>query len=113
MNKTNNLIWILLLILILLPTTAGRFIIDIAGGLMIFFLTLPIFLGGLGWLGWKLIQNKMITCEICGTTSFNQKGTCPMCGKKNGTSKNSDFLNSNPASSATIDITAEDVDSDI
>ena len=58
--KNSNLLWLFIVLLILLPTTFGRLIIDIAGGLLIFLILTPILIGGAGWIGWKIIQSKII-----------------------------------------------------
>tara|TARA_Y100001968_G_scaffold49997_2_gene40426 strand:+ start:16784 stop:17122 length:339 start_codon:yes stop_codon:yes gene_type:complete len=108
MNKTSNLFWFSLILLLLLPSTAGKFIANIAGGLLIFLLLLPILIAGGGWIGWKIIKSKLQKCNSCGSEYFNTISECPICGKKN--SSESASLNdiSQPASSVTIDITPED-----
>ena len=93
MNRTPPLLWISLFLLILLPTAAGRFLIDLAGGLIIIIFTLPLFLGGLGWIGWKLIQSRMITCEVCGSSTFDNSPQCPICGSSKVSQGN--YKNSN------------------
>ena len=52
MGRFPPLLWVLLLVLLLLPTAAGRVLLDLAGGLLITLFALPIVLGGLGWIGW-------------------------------------------------------------
>lgn len=52
MPRSSSLLWIGLLLLILLPTAAGRVLLDVAGGLLLVLLALPLILGGAGWLGW-------------------------------------------------------------
>ena len=117
MNKPSPLIWLTLALIFLLPTAAGRFLLDLAGGLMIAFLALPILLTGLGWLGWRALQSKMVTCEVCGVRSFVDSGLCPMCGSElPNTNKSSaaktKLETSLPASAATIDVIAEDPESE-
>ena len=61
MNRPPALLWIVLLLL-LLPTAAGRVLLDLAGGLLLIALVLPFVLAGVGWIGWKLLQSRMVTC---------------------------------------------------
>ena len=102
MNKPSQFIWLAVVLLLVLPSAAGRFLLDIAGGIMVLFLLIPILIGGIGWIGWKLIQPKLTKCETCGTTFFNEISTCPVCG-----SPISNKDSSIAASSLVIDITAE------
>ena len=115
MNKPSPLLWFALFLILLLPTAAGRLLLDLAGGLMLLLFTLPLILGGLGWIGWRILQSRMITCEVCGATSLNNSPSCPLCGspkvhKTNSSDSNSETNGSIPASSATIDITAEEAE---
>ncbi len=115
MGKPSPVIWITLLLIVLLPTAAGRFLIDIAGGLLLVFMILPLVLTGVGWLGWRLLQSKMTTCESCGIRSFMNTNQCPICGAaiKNDVATNSNANDSSiPASAATIDIVAKESDID-
>ena len=107
MNKPSSLIWMALFLIVILPTPAGRFIIDLAGGIFIFLALLPIILGGIGWLAWKLIKSKVKTCDACGSSFLNNQVICPICGG-NFTSAEKSFENI-PASSATIDIKPEEI----
>lgn len=65
------MLWIAVLGLLLLPTAAGRVLLDVAGGLVLVLLALPLILGGVGWLGWKVLQSRMTTCGVCGTVNFS------------------------------------------
>ncbi len=108
MNKPSSWIWMVFILLIILPTPAGKFIIDLAGGIFILITILPLILGGIGWFTWKRIQSKLLTCEACGSTFLNSQMICPICG---ATIKNTeDILENIPASAATIDIKSEDID---
>ena len=104
MNRVPPLVWLVLLLL-LLPTAAGRVLLDLAGGLMLTLLALPVVLGGLGWIGWKILQSRMTTCSACGATTLATSDRCGVCG----TPFNSDAV---PASDVTVDITAQDAGSD-
>ena len=102
MNKPSPLIWMVCILLIIGPTPAGKFIIDLAGGIFLFITIIPLILGGIGWFAWKRIQSKVQTCEACGSTFLNNVMICPVCG---ATIKNTkDILENIPASAATIDI---------
>ena len=56
MNKPSSLIWMVFILLIILPTPAGKFIIDLAGGIFLIITIIPLVLGGVGWFTWKRIQ---------------------------------------------------------
>ena len=80
-------------------------------------LVLPFLLTGLGWLGWRVLQSRMVTCQACGVRTLGSSGQCPVCGaglsdESGSTGFKSDTDMSIPASSTTIDITAEDAGSD-
>ena len=108
MNKPSSLIWMVLILLVILPTPAGKFIIDIAGGIFLIITIIPLILVGIGWFILTRIQSKVQTCEACGTSFLNNQISCPICGK---TIKNTkDILENIPASSATIDIKSEGID---
>ena len=107
MNKPSSLIWMVFILLVILPTPAGKFIIDLAGGLFLILTIIPLILLGIGWFAWKRIQSNLQRCETCGSTFLNNQNSCPICGK---TIKNTnDVLDNIPASAATIDIKSEDI----
>ena len=108
MNKPSSLIWMVFILLIILPTPAGKFIIDLAGGIFLIITIIPLILGGIGWLAWKRIQSKVQTCEACGSTFLNSQMICPICGTT--IINNANILENIPASAATIDIKSEDID---
>ena len=91
MNRPPAIVWLILLLL-LLPTAAGRILLDVVGGVALVLVAVPLLLTGLGWIGWKLLQMQATSAS-----------TSTVGGPQETTS---------PASEVTIDITAQDVDSD-
>tara|TARA_B100000700_G_C14348812_1_gene536161 strand:- start:147 stop:476 length:330 start_codon:yes stop_codon:yes gene_type:complete len=108
MNKPSSLIWMVLILLLIWPTPAGKLFIDLAGGIFLIVTLIPLILGGVGWFIWKRIQSKIKTCEACGSSFLNDQMTCPICGTSIKSTK--DILENIPASAATIDIKSEDID---
>ena len=108
MNKPSSLIWMVFILLIILPIPAGKFFIDLAGGIFLIITIIPLIIGGIGWFAWKIIQSKVQTCEACGSTFLNSQMICPVCGTT--IIQNTDKLDNIPASTATIDIKSEDID---
>ena len=108
MNKPSSLIWMVFILLVILPTPAGKFLIDLAGGIFLIITIIPLILGGVGWLAWKRIQSNMQTCEACGSSFINSQIICPICGTNIRNEK--DSLENIPASGATIDIKSENID---
>ena len=108
MNKPSSFIWMVFILLIIWPTPAGKFILDLAGGIFLIITIIPLIIGGIGWFTWKRIKSKVQTCEACGSTFLNNQMICPICGT---TIKNTvDILENIPASAVTIDIKSEDID---
>ena len=114
MNRPPVFAFIAIGLLLLLPAGAGRLLLDLAGGLLVALLMLPVLLGGLGWVGWKVLQKRMQTCPACGAVGFGSNSQCSVCGTPYGPKVEADQPTSFsiPASDLTIDITAQDVDSD-
>ncbi len=114
MTRPSYLLWFALIIIFILPTAAGRFLLDLAGGVVLTLLALPLLLTGVGWLGWRLLQSRMVKCEVCGANIFTKSIQCPVCGNNlSEPSQAEDSFSQNPsipASSATIDVTAKDAD---
>ena len=114
MTRLPPLLWFALISIFLLPTAAGRFMIDLAGGLVLTLLAIPLLLTGVGWIGWRILQSRVIKCESCGASLIRDSNSiiCPACGSKLSSTKasKSEIDNSIPASSATIDITAKESD---
>ena len=95
MNRPTAILWLILLLL-LLPTAAGRILLDVVGGVALVLVAVPLLLTGLGWIGWKLLQMQA-------TTAAAPAGA----GSTVGTSTEASV----PASQVTIDVTAQDVES--
>ena len=114
MNRPPAVLWIAV-VLLLVPTAAGRFLLDLAGGVLLALLALPLILSGLGWIAWKLLQSRMISCSACGATGLKGAAVCAVCGTpyaSAGGQSASAATPSTPASDVTIDVVAQDVDSD-
>ena len=107
MNKPSSLIWMVLILLLILPTPAGKFIIDLASGVFIFITLIPLILVGIVWFSWKRIQSKIQSCDACGSSFFSNQIICPICG--NNLNTNNEIPENIPASAATIDIKSEDI----
>ena len=87
---------------------------DLAGGLVLTLLAIPLLLTGAGWIGWRILQSRLIKCEFCGASLIRDSNSmiCPACGSNLSSTKasKSEIDNSIPASSATVDITAQETD---
>ena len=111
--------FVLLALLLLAPGPAGRLLLDLAGGLTLLVVLLPLALGGAGWVAWQLLQRRFKTCPACGFRSLGSE-VCPACGTlfavedsgPQGTSSQAGATTSFDARDVTIDIQATDVDSD-
>jgi hypothetical protein len=112
--------WLVLALLLLAPGPAGRLLLDVVGGITLLVVLLPVLLGGLGWLAWVLLQQRLKTCPACGFRSLGAD-VCPACGTlwvdpaaaDSGTGRTS--AGPEPmfdARDVTIDIQAKDVDAD-
>ena len=91
MNRPPAIVWLVLLVL-LLPTAAGRILLDVVGGVALVLVAVPLILTGLGWIGWKLLQMQFENTQKSTVGSRTESST--------------------PASEVTIDVTAQDVESD-
>ena len=115
MNRPPAVLWIAVVLLLLVPTAAGRLLLDLAGGLLLALLALPLILSGLGWIGWKILQSRMVSCNACGAVGFKDADVCAVCGTpyaNAGSGAPAAASSSTPASDLTIDVIAQDVDSD-
>jgi hypothetical protein len=79
--------WLLLALLLLLPGPAGRFLLDLLGGLTLTILLLPLLAGGVAVVGWQILKRRLRTCSSCGATSLGQP-VCPACGTLFDTGQN-------------------------
>ena len=108
MNKPSSLIWMVFILLLILPTPAGKLLLDLAGGIFLIITLIPLIIGGVGWFTWKRIQSQLQTCEACGSSFLNNQLLCPICGTSARNKK--DTMENIPASAATIDIKSENID---
>ena len=107
MNKGSSVFYILILLILILPNTFGKFIFDLAGSLFLLSIVLPLIVTVLGWIGWKIFKSNVNNCNICGSMFLSGSGECPICGSK--IKEKSINGNQNiPASDVTIDIDAEE-----
>ena len=80
MQRSRTWLWLLLALLLLLaPGPAGRFVLDLLGGITLLLVLLPLLLGAAGFVAWQVIQRRLRTCEACGFASM-EKEVCPACG---------------------------------
>ena len=114
MNRPPLFLLIAIGLLLLLPSGAGRVLLDLAGGVLVVLLLLPVLLGGLGWVGWKVLQSRMQPCSTCGAVGLGSNVQCSVCGTPYSTQADGQESQgvAIPACDLTIDITAQDVDSD-
>lgn len=110
-------IWVVLAaILLLLPSTAGRFLLDVLGGVTLLLLLLPLLAAGAGFLAWQALRPRFTTCAACGVTSFGT-AVCPACGasltdpgsSSPGSSGLRQTIDTLEAGQVTIDVEAVDV----
>ncbi len=109
MKSNSTIITLGIIFIFLLPTPMGRFFIDMAGGIMIFIFLLMLIFSGLIWMSWRNIKSNLKSCMNCGTSYFSELYQCPICGSKEQISDSLSDINI-PASSATIDVNAENAD---
>jgi hypothetical protein len=111
MQRSNTWIWLLLAaVLLLAPGPAGRFLLDLVGGLTLALLLLPLLLGAAGFVAWQVIQRRLRTCEACGFTSM-ATDQCPACGSPlAGGSPAEPGVDQLDVSNVTIDVQVVDAD---
>jgi hypothetical protein len=108
--------WVVLAaVLLLLPGTAGRLLLDVLGGVTLLVLLLPLLAVGAGALAWQAFRRRLTTCPSCGTSSFGTE-ICPGCGSPLAGESNSTWNEANREAivpgQMTIDVEAVDVTSD-
>ena len=106
-------VWIALAgLLLLAPGTVGRLFLDLAEGLTLLLLVLPVLLGVGGFVAWQLLQRRLQPCPACGFMSAGLD-VCPACGcdlantTASSSASRTEFFD---ASTATVDVEAVDVD---
>ena len=121
-----SLPWLLILlavVLVLAPGPAGRFLLDLLGGVTLLLLLLPLMFGAAGLVAWQVLRRRLRTCAVCGFTSLGTD-VCPACGSPFETSAVSPFASGNdparsraqagsseiPAADATIDVEVVEVE---
>ena len=106
-------LWIALAgLLLLAPGTVGRLFLDLAEGLTLLLLVLPLVLGVGGFVAWQLLQRRLKPCPACGFVSSGLD-VCPACGTALDPGASSGFTGRAEvfdASTATVDVEAVDVD---
>ncbi|MCP9860451.1 MULTISPECIES: hypothetical protein [unclassified Cyanobium] len=65
--------------ILLVPTSVGRILLDVVGGLTLTLLLLPLLLAGVVLIGWQVLRRRLRTCPNCGFTSLGSEA-CPACG---------------------------------
>jgi hypothetical protein len=112
MNRTLPWGWIAFAALVLLlPGTLGRVLLDVLGGLTLLLILLPLLGGLLSFLAWQLVVRRLRTCQACGTTSLGVD-VCPACGASLSDPSSADVPREIDASTATITVEAESVSVD-
>ena len=102
--------WIALaLALLLLPGPAGRWLLDLVGGLTLLLLLLPLLAGGAGLIAWQLLRRRLRTCPACGVSSLGTS-QCPACGTVFDDDPSAPSEAPIDAGSATITVNAVPVD---
>lgn len=103
MSRSLPWFWIVLLgLLLLAPSPAGRLLLDLIGGLTLTLLLLPLLFGAAGFVAWQVLQRRARTCAVCGLRAIAQQH-CPACGSPYPSAAGSPPADLD-ASSATIDV---------
>ena len=123
MQRSFPWIWLVLLgLLLLAPSPAGRVLLDVLGGLTLGLLLLPLIAAGGVWIAWQVLRRRLQTCPRCGSASFSQE-SCPLCGASMQAESEGMVVNltddplqpqsrgmEKEASTVTIDVVAQEVD---
>lgn len=79
-RSSSPLLWVALAAaLLLIPWPAGRFLLNLLGGLTLLALLLPVLAIGAFLLAWQFIYPRLIPCPACGIKNFGNK-VCAACG---------------------------------
>jgi hypothetical protein len=106
--------WIgLAALLLLLPSPAGRVLLDVLGGITLTLLLLPLLLGGAGLIAWQILRRRLRSCAVCGFTAMGLE-QCPACGTPYaaGSPSPADALPEVDARQVTIDVEVISEDED-
>ena len=101
-------------LLLVLPSPLRRLLLELAGGVTLLVVLLPLIAAGLGLLAWQFYRRRFLTCANCGMVSLGTS-QCPGCGSDLnsgddgvGFRSKSDEID---ASDVTINVSAVDVGS--
>ena len=100
-------------LLLVLPGPVRRLLLELAGGVTLLVVLLPLLAAGLGLVAWQFYRRRLRTCANCGMVSLGS-AQCPACGSDldssavGGLGSKGDELD---ASDVTINVTAVDVGS--
>ncbi|MEB3169419.1 MAG: hypothetical protein VKK97_11910 [Synechococcaceae cyanobacterium] len=113
MSRSLPWFWIALAaLLLLLPGSVGRVLLDLLGGLTLTLLLLPLLAGALAWIGWQVLRARLRTCPACGVASLAD-AICPACGSSMQGDRSADVSASGvyeiDASQMTINVEAIEV----
>jgi hypothetical protein len=101
-------------LLLVLPGPVRRLLLELAGGVTLLVVLLPLLAAGLGVLAWQFYRRRLRTCASCGMVSLGS-AQCPACGSDLDSSAVGAGFGSNvdeiDASDVTINVTAVDVGS--
>jgi hypothetical protein len=95
-------------LLLLAPGTFGRLFLDLAEGLTLTVLLLPLIAGIGGFVAWQILQRRLKACPACGFASSGLE-ICPACGSSLSPDSFS-TTDTIDASTATIDVDVVDDD---
>ena len=79
------------------------------GGIILLFFIIIFGITGASWLAIRNFKANLNTCSNCGASYLSTQKICPLCNT-NGYDNSTSFETNLPASSATIDIKAEDTE---
>jgi hypothetical protein len=108
MPRSTPWFWLLLALLLLVPSPAGRFLLDVIGGLTLTLLLLPLLAGAAALIAWQVLRRRLRSCPSCGLASFGQP-VCPACGSMFDLGEASQ-AGDQPIDPRTVTITVEAVD---